>query len=120
MLCGGFPLCGTSSVVDTGQALLHGEAGGDGIGLESPHCLQAAGHRAPQSLLNTHRPPQCSHGWAGWGRGSDTSQSVGGMVPGHGHLWLRPPAPVAWCVTGLFAVASAVLAHLAVTSEVCV
>lgn len=41
-------------------------------------------------------------------------------MPGHGHLWLRPPAPVAWCVTGLFAVASAVLAHLAVTSEECV
>lgn len=46
MLCGGFPLCRSSSVVDAGQALLHGEAGGDGVGLESPHCLQAAGHRA--------------------------------------------------------------------------
>lgn len=41
-------------------------------------------------------------------------------MPGHGLLSLRPPAPVAWCVTGLFAVASTVLARLAVTSEVCV
>lgn len=70
--------------------------------------------------LRASRPPQCSHGWAGWGRGSHTSQRAGGLVPGHGHLLLRPPAPVAWCVTGLFAVASTVLARLAVTSEVCV
>lgn len=65
-ICGGFPLCRTSSVVDTGQALLHGEAGGDGIGLESPHCLPVAGDRAPQSLLNT--PPPTAH-MAGQGGG---------------------------------------------------
>lgn len=51
MLCGGFPLCRTSSVVDTDplpEVM--------GSGLESPRCLHAAGGQGPSEPLNPPWP----------------------------------------------------------------